>query len=198
MRGPGGSCDLSAGAERLSVAEAFRRYGAVEVEPYLNGDAVGLARAVAAAGIPLPWSIDDAPRSFEDVFFAAFISAIEPRLGQGRPTVLCEWPAPMAALARLSPQRPSVALRFELYAAGVELANAFDELTDPIEQRARFEAAAAERAAAGLDPYPIDEDFLSDLRELRPSTGIALGIERLLLLLCGAPTIDAVALPFGW
>ena len=198
VRGPGGSCDLSAGAERLSVAEAFRRHGAVEVEPYLGGDAAGLTRALVDAGIPLPWSAQDAPRSFEDVFFAAFISAIEPRLGQGRPTVLYEWPAPMAALARLAPQRPSVALRFELYAAGVELANGFDELTDAVEQRARFAAASAERTAAGLDPYPLDEDFLNDLEQIRPCAGIALGIERLLMLLCGEPALEAVALPFGW
>jgi lysyl-tRNA synthetase class 2 len=198
VQGPSGACDLGAGAERLSVTEAFRRHAALELEPFLHGDAAGLARAVVEAGIALPWPAQEGTRPFEDVFFAAFISAVEPRLGIERPTLLCEWPAPMAALARRSPQRPEVALRFELYAAGLELANGFDELTDPVEQRARFQAANRARVDAGQVPYPLDEDFLCDLERMPPSAGIALGIERLLMLLCGERSIETVALPFCW
>ncbi|MBN2358708.1 MAG: EF-P lysine aminoacylase GenX [Deltaproteobacteria bacterium] len=196
--GPAGACDLRAPAERLTVAEAFYLYAGVDATPFLGGDAAGLAAAARRAGIVLP-GVPARPEAgqFEHVFFAAFLSAVEPHLGLGRPTILDRWPAPLGALARRAPDDARVALRFELYAAGHELANAFDELTDTDEQRRRFTSAQAERAAAGRDPYPLDESFLSELGRMPPACGIALGVERLLMLLTGCPEIGPVALPFG-
>lgn len=198
VTGPTGSCDLRRPAERLSVAEAFARHAGVDVAPYLGGDAAGLAAALRGSGIVLP-GVDPVPATaeFERVFFAGFLSAVEPQLGLGRPTILDRWPAPLAALARLAPDDPRVALRFELYAAGHELANAFDELVDPVEQRQRFVRAQAARSAAGRDPYPLDEAFLAALAQMPPASGIALGCERLLMLLTRSRAIEQVALPFG-
>jgi len=199
VQGPAGACDLSLAAERLSVAEAFERHAGFDPSPYLGGDAQGLFRAATAVGIALPAGpAGEDPADFETVFFAAFLSAVEPHLGLGRPTILFEWPAPLAALARLGPGRPALGLRMELYAGGVELANGFDELVDPIEQRRRFQAAQAQRQAAGRDPYPAAEAFLTDLGKLPPTAGIALGLERLLMLLTDAPELASAGLPWGW
>jgi len=198
VTGPAGSCDLRLPAERLSVADAFARHVGIDVTPFLGGDAIGLAASVRGAGILLPGvDLTPADADFERIFLASFLSAVEPHLGLNRPTILDRWPAPLCALARLAPDDPRVALRFELYAAGHELANAFDELVDPVEQRQRFVVAQAARAAAGRDPYPLDEDFLTALAQMPAASGIALGCERLLMLLTGCTAIEQVALPFG-
>ncbi|MBI5014224.1 MAG: EF-P lysine aminoacylase GenX [Deltaproteobacteria bacterium] len=156
--------DLSRPWERLTVAEAFARFTTTTPEAAL------------------------ADGSFDER--VAF--EIEPHLGQGRPLFLCDYPAPLAALARRKPGNPSVAERFELYLQGVELANGFSELTDVAEQRDRFAAERGVRAAAGKDPYPLPERFLEDLARLPESAGIALGVDRLVMLLAGAETIDEV------
>ncbi len=117
---------------------------------------------------------------------------VEPALGLGRATILCEYPACEAALARVSADDPRVADRFELYACGVELANCFGELTDSAEQRRRFEAEMAEKQRVYGETYPLDEDFLAALAEMPPASGAALGLDRLVMLACGAERIEDV------
>jgi elongation factor P--(R)-beta-lysine ligase len=150
--------------ERLTVAEAFRRYAGIEVEEALR----------------------------RDLFDQLLVERIEPCLGQGRPTFLCDYPAALGALARLSPTNPAVAERFELYVKGLELANGFSELTDPAEQRRRFEGDRALIRAAGRRPPPLPRRFLAELAEMPPAAGIALGIDRLAMILLGAERIDQV------
>jgi lysyl-tRNA synthetase class 2 len=120
------------------------------------------------------------------------VEAIEPNLGVGRATILCEYPAAEAALARLSPRDARVAERFELYACGVELANAFAELTDPAEQRDRFAAEMDEKFRVYGERYPIDEEFLAALIAMPPASGAALGFDRLAMLATGADRIEQV------
>ena len=171
--------------ERLSVAAAFRDRFGLDV---LEADRARLAAACRAEGLE-PGGGD----SWEDLFFRLFLNRIEPHLGLARPTVLHGWPARMAALARIDPSDPRVAERFEIYVGGLELANAFGELTDAAEQRRRFEAAARERRALHGDDLPIDEDFLSALEHGMPaSAGIALGFDRLAMLATGADRIEDV------
>jgi lysyl-tRNA synthetase class 2 len=126
------------------------------------------------------------------LFSRVLVERIEPRLGRGRATILCEYPVAEAALARPKPSDPRVAERFELYACGVELANGFGELTDPVEQRRRFEAEMAEKERVYGERYPLDEDFLAALALMPPASGVALGFDRLVMLATGAPTIDHV------
>jgi len=169
----GVSTDL-ARFERLSVAEAFARWAGADVLA-TAGDAPALA---AAAGVRLRVG-----ESWEDLFFRLLLDRIEPRLGRAHPTFLTHWPAAQAALARRDPADPRVAERFELFVCGIELANAFVELTDPVEQRARFLADRARRHAAHGPDWPLDEDFLAALAHGMPqAAGIALGFDRLVML----------------
>jgi lysyl-tRNA synthetase class 2 len=127
-----------------------------------------------------------------DRFDLDLVTKVEPALPRDRPVILKDYPAPAAALARCRPGPPPVAERWELYIGGLELANAFSELTDPAEQRRRFEECAAWRAAAGRPAYPVDEPFLAALASGLPRCGgAALGIDRLTMLMSGAPTVDA-------
>lgn len=138
-------------------------------------------------------ALGDLERS-HDRFFLTWAEMIQPRLGQERPMVVTDWPASMASLARIKPN--GMADRFEVFMRGIELCNGFGELTDPAEQRRRFEHDRAERRAAGLPVYPIDERFLDALERGMPeSGGNALGVDRLLMLLWGADSIQAV-MPF--
>lgn len=130
-----------------------------------------------------------------DRFDLDLVTLVEPALPADRPVVLIDYPAPLAALARRKPDDPARAERWELYLGGVEIANAYSELTDPAEQRARFEEANAHRRKRGVPPYPLDEAFLAVLDRLPPSGGIALGVDRLLMILADADSLDAV-LPF--
>jgi lysyl-tRNA synthetase class 2 len=150
-------------------------------------DREALARAAQAAGVRV--ADDD---TWADVFSRVMVERIEPRLGLGRATILCEYPAAEAALARLSPRDLRVAERFELYACGVELANAFAELTDPVEQRRRLVAEMDEKARVYGERYPIDEDFLGALAAMPPACGAALGFDRLAMLATGAERIEQV------
>jgi len=178
--------------ERLSVAEAFLMHAGVDlmatIDDPLAPSAGALRREAAEIGI----STSDGD-SWEDIFFKISLDRIEPNLGVAKPTFLTDWPISMAALSRPNPDDPNVAERFELYVNGVELANAFGELTDAAEQRRRFEADCAAKERLYGFRYPVDEDFLAALDwGLPPSAGIALGIDRLVMLATGAARIDDV------
>jgi len=128
-----------------------------------------------------------------DRFEQDLVSKVEPALPRDTPVFVMDYPAAAAALSRRKPGREAVAERFELYIAGVEIANAFSELTDPLEQRRRFEEWAQQRQAAGAQVYPLDEAFLAALElGMPPAGGIALGIDRLVMVLMGATTLDDV------
>jgi lysyl-tRNA synthetase class 2 len=183
-------CDPAAAPERLSVAEAFRRHAGIDLLATLpGGRADGAALAEAARGIGLRIADDD---GWTDVFSRLLVDRIEPNLGIGRATILCDYPIVEAALARPNPDDPRLAERFELYVCGVELANAFAELTDPVEQRLRFEADMRERLRIYGDSYPIDPEFLAALATMPEASGAALGFDRLVVLATGAPDIAAV------
>jgi lysyl-tRNA synthetase class 2 len=156
--------DLTPPWEWLTVADAFRRL---------------------AGWTPGP---DPDP----DRFNVDLAERVEPRIGHERPTVLLDYPASTASLARLKPDDPGVAERFEVYAGGMELANGFGELTEPEEQRRRFEAEAQKRREAGRQVYPMPEAFLEALQGMPPASGVALGVDRLVMLLAGASSIDQV------
>ncbi len=129
---------------------------------------------------------------WDDIFYQVFLDRIESHLGVERPTVVLDWPLPMAALARRKADDPLTAERFELYAAGLELANAFGELTDPVEQRTRFEHEVAVRRQRGGAVYPIDEKLIEALSHMPDTCGIALGFDRLVMLVIGASHIREV------
>ncbi|PLX76926.1 MAG: EF-P lysine aminoacylase GenX [Desulfuromonas sp.] len=161
--------DLAPPWRRLTVKEAFRLYADCSAEQAIENN------------------------RFEEVL----TDQVEPALGFG-PIFLTEYPAPLAALARLKSDDTSVAERCELYIGGLELANGFSELTDPAEQRIRFEADEEERRRQGKPPCPLPEDFLADLHNMPEAAGIALGVDRLVMLLTDAASIDeVVAFPPG-
>ena len=184
--------DLRPPFQRLSVAEAFAAFcGGLDILG-TEGNAARLRAEALRVGVP--------PRGdegWEDLFFRLLLERVEPRIGRGCATFLTHWPAPQAALARRDPADPRAALRFELFVAGVELANAFDELTDPAEQRGRFERDVAERrrlyGAEEDGGWDVDEDFLRALEHGMPAGGgIALGFDRLAMLASGARRIEDV------
>jgi lysyl-tRNA synthetase class 2 len=188
----GQSADPRASWQYLTVAEAFAKFCDIDVLATAT-DLARLAEAARPIGIA-PHQGD----TWEDLFFRIFLDRIEPRLGVGAPAVLYDYPISMAALARPKPGDPRVAERFELYVCGLELANAFGELTDAGEQRRRFEADQAARRARTGEAYPIDEDFLAALASMPESAGIALGVDRLVMLATGAERIeDVLWLPVG-
>lgn len=156
--------DLCGEFERITVREAFRRYANCEME-----------QAIAL-----------------DEFDELMTEKIEPHLGQRVPTIICDYPASRAALSRLKSDDPTVAERFELYIAGIELANAFSELTDVEIQRQRFTEELELRKERGGTLYPLPEPFLAEIADMPPSAGIALGVDRLIMLLTGAESIDDV------
>jgi lysyl-tRNA synthetase class 2 len=174
------TADPFAEPERLSVAEAFERYAGID----LHSD---LARAAAERGLRVA---EDDSRS--DIFSRIMAERIEPKIGNGRATILYDYPLAEAALARPKPGDPCLAERFEVFACGLELANAFGELRDPHEQRRRFEADMAEKERLYGERYPIDEDFLAALTSMPEASGCALGFDRLIMLLLGAPRIEEV------
>jgi lysyl-tRNA synthetase class 2 len=171
--------------ERTTVRELFVRHAGFP----LRGDesAAELAARAEAAGVRL-----GSATAWDDVFFQVFLDRIEPALGRQRPTLVFDWPAPLAALARRKEDDSRLAERFELYAGGLELANAFGELTDPVEQRARFLEESAARHQRGRTVYPLDEKLLAALSHMPPTSGVALGFDRLVLLVLGATDIREV------
>jgi lysyl-tRNA synthetase class 2 len=183
------TADPYAALKRLSVADAFTKFAGIDLLATLDGDkgdAAKLAAAAHAAGIQVAG--DD---NWSDVFSRILVERIEPQLGHGCATLLDEYPLPEAAWAQRADD-PRVARRFELYACGVELANGFAEITDAAEQRHRFEEAMAERQRRYGERYPLDEDFLAALAAMPPASGIALGLDRLVMLMTGALRIEQV------
>lgn len=155
---------LSSPWDRMTVSEAFDRFSRISMKEAM------------------------AQNRFDEIMAIE----IEPCLGYDRPVFLYDYPASCGALARLKPDNPSVAERFELYIAGLELCNAFTELTDPVEQRKRFEEERRLRRQAAKIEYPMPERFLSALEDMPAASGNALGMDRLILLLTGADSIDDV------
>ncbi|RUV17734.1 EF-P lysine aminoacylase EpmA [Mesorhizobium sp. M7A.F.Ca.MR.245.00.0.0] len=187
----GRDCDPFAEPVRLSVADAFTHYSGIDLLATVAADGStdrdALYAALTQAG--LRTAPDD---SWADLFSRVMVEKIEPLLGQGRATILCEYPVAEAALARPSPNDPRVADRFELYCCGVELANGFGELTDAKEQRRRFIIEMDEKQRIYGERYPLDEDFLAALAIMPPASGIALGFDRLAMLATGAQKIEDV------
>jgi lysyl-tRNA synthetase class 2 len=185
------ACDPRAQPERLTVAQAFTHFAGIDLlatlSPAGEGDAHALRSRARRGGIDV--SDDD---DWSDMFAKILTLRVEPRLGLERPAILAEYPVCEAALARVSPHDARVAERFELYACGVELANGFGELTDPLQQRARFETEMAKKARVYGKRYPLDEDFLEALSHMPPASGVALGFDRLVMLATGAPNVDSV------
>lgn len=186
----GVTCNPRNEPERLTVAEAFARYAGIDLLASVTTDGPdrnSLAQMAATAGI---MAHDD--DTWSDIFSKVLTAMVEPKLGNGRPTLLTEYPASEAALARPCAHDARVAERFELYCCGVELANGFGELTDADEQRRRLEAEMDRREARYGERYPLDEDFLASLATMPPTSGCALGFDRLVMLAAGATRIDQV------
>jgi lysyl-tRNA synthetase class 2 len=170
--------------ETISVAAAFQRTLGIDVLASVN-DADRLAADACTPRRP--------GETWEDLFFRLMLGHVEPLLGRAHPSVITEWPAPLAALAQRNPADPRVAERFELYVCGIELANAFVELTDAAEQMLRFEADRARRHAMnGATDWPLDRDVLDAVARMPPCAGIALGFDRLAMIATGASRITDV------
>jgi lysyl-tRNA synthetase class 2 len=167
LRYQGHTISLAGPWERISVAEAFLRFCDVSMEKALADD------------------------SFDELMAAK----IEPNLGLTTPTFIYDYPAQRGALARLKPENPRLAERFELYICGIELANAFSELTDAAEQRQRFAAENSHRQREGKQAYELPENFLRELDRLNDAAGIALGVDRLVMLFHDTTDISQVV-PF--
>jgi lysyl-tRNA synthetase class 2 len=180
--------DPFAEPERLTVGQAFARYAGIDLLAMLPPEPAA-AFAAAAVGAGIRTAADD---TWGDIFSRVLVEKIEPRLGQGRATILYEYPAVQSPLARPTASDPRLAERFELYACGVELANGFGELTDPAEQRKRLGAQMEEKERIYGERYPIDEDFLAALALMPQACGIALGFDRLVMLATGATHVDEV------
>ena len=179
-----------AAPERLTVAVAFARYAGTDLFATVGAegnDRDALAAMAERAGIT-PRDDD----TWADIYAKLLTALIEPKLGNGRPTLLTEYPASEAPLARVSPRNARVAERFELYCCGVELANGFGELTDPELQRQRLEAEMDKKQERYGERYPIDDDFIAALAHMPPASGCAMGFDRVVMLATGATRIDQV------
>lgn len=180
-------CDPSAPVEWMTVAEGFEKFAGVDLLATLDGNRPN--REALAAQSPVVFQEDE---SWSDIFSRILVEKVEPHLGNGRPTVLYQYPSCEAALARVCTYDGRVAERFELYCAGVELANGFGELTDAKEQRRRFEEEMEIKQRVYGERYPIDEELLNALTIMPEAAGVALGLDRLIMLATGATKIDQV------
>ncbi|MDB5620282.1 EF-P lysine aminoacylase EpmA [Tardiphaga sp.] len=185
----GRSADPFADPEMLTVAAAFRKFAGIDLLATISGANGDRAALALAAADKVRIADDD---TWSDIFSKVLVEHVEPQLGQGRLTVLFEYPAPEAALARTARHDPRVAERFEVYACGVELANGFGELTDANEQRRRFAADMDEKERRYGERYPLDEEFLEAVAAMPDAAGVALGFDRLVMLASGATRIDQV------
>jgi elongation factor P--(R)-beta-lysine ligase len=185
----GTTCDPFAEPELLTVQSAFARFAGVDLLATIANGAGDREALAAMAGKKVRIADDD---TWSDIFSKLLVEHIEPNLGHERLTLLFEYPFPEAALARAKASDPRVAERFEIYACGVELANGFGELTDPMEQRRRFMAAMEEKQRRYGERYPLDEDFLAALAFMPEASGVALGFDRLVMLASGATAVDQV------
>ncbi len=186
----GNHCDPALPPERLTVAEAIARHIGIDLLASIAPD--GAVDRAALAGQMLARGMRVADDDSWSDLFSALVVATEPHLGQGRATILDQYPAAEAALARRLPGDARLAERFELYVSGVELANGFGELTDPVEQHRRFEAEMALKEKIYGERYPLDDEFLSALTLMPPASGCALGFDRLVMLATNATRIDEV------
>jgi lysyl-tRNA synthetase class 2 len=187
----GHAVSIDAAPIRLTLAEAFSKFAEIDLLATLDVNGIGLVDklAFAASKAGVNSASDD---NWSDIFTKILVAKVEPYLGYDAPTILCEYPLPEAALARKCAHDSRVVERFELYICGVELANGFGELTDPIEQRRRFEdSMQAMRDIYGY-AYPIDEELLAALAQMPQTSGVALGFDRLAMLISGARTINDV------
>ena len=179
--------DWSLPFQRLTVKQALRKFAGIAYDSVRNPASFARkARSKGYTAVQDTWAWDD-------IFFEIFLNEIEPQLGKPVPTFLTEYPANMGALAHRMEAQPDFVERFELYVAGIELANAFTELNDPEEQKARFLTDQAARRKAGKEPFPIDPEFLEALQiGMPPAAGIALGVDRLLMILLGQKSIGSI------
>ena len=185
----GGSVDLTPPWPRLTVAAAFEVHAGIPRRSLLDADGGALREAARAAGCGSVGGDDD----WETVFHKLLVERVEPALAaMGRGVHLTGYPAPVAALARLDGRDPRVSERFESYAGGLEIANGFGELTDAREQRRRFRVERLRRRREGRPLLPLDEEFLRDLASMPEAAGVALGLDRLMMLLLGARRIEEV------
>ena len=171
----------------MTVAEGFQKFAGVDLLSTLDGDRPN--RDALAAQAPVAFGVGE---SWSDIFSRILVEKVEPHLGNGQLTVFYEYPSCEAALARVCAHDDRVAERFELYAAGVELANGFGELTDAAEQRRRFEEEMEIKQRVYGERYPIDEELLEALALIPEASGVALGLDRLIMLATGATRIDQV------
>jgi lysyl-tRNA synthetase class 2 len=181
--------DPLAEPEILTVAQAFANFTHIDLLATIGDGGSDRDALAAAAARWVRVTNDD---TWSDIFSKVLVEHVEPNLGQGRLTVLSDYPAPEAALARSKPSDPRVAERFEVYACGVELANGFGELTDASIQRERFVAAMDEKQRRYGERYPLDEEFLAAVGQMPDASGVALGFDRLVMLAAGATRIDQV------
>ncbi|WP_027572325.1 EF-P lysine aminoacylase EpmA [Bradyrhizobium sp. WSM1743] len=185
----GRTADPFAEPELLTVAGAFEHFAGIDLLSTISGGEGNRAALAAAARGKVRVADDD---TWSDIFSKVLVEHVEPHLGQGRLTILFEYPSPEAALARVKADDPRVAERFEVYACGVELANGFGELTDAEEQRKRFTESMTEKQRRYGEAYPLDEDFLAAVAAMPEASGVALGFDRLVMLASGATRIDQV------
>jgi lysyl-tRNA synthetase class 2 len=185
----GKTADPFAEPELLTVAAAFERFAGIDLLATVAGGEGDRAALASAARGQVRITEDD---TWSDIFSKVLVEHVEPRLGEGRLTVLFEYPVPEAALARAKKIDPRVAERFEIYACGVELANGFGELTDAMEQRRRFASAMDEKQRRYGERYPLDEEFLEAVAAMPEASGVALGFDRLVMLASGATRVDQV------
>ena len=185
-------CDPFQKWERLTVAEAFEKYAGVDILSTLDKDPAVLPRPDLLKKQAQQKGIWCSPKdTWEDIFFRMMMEKIEPFLGHKVPTILYDYPTCLGALARRKPTDEKVCERFEAYVCGVELCNAFSELTDVAEQRRRFETDQKTKQRLYGYTYPIDEDFLDALAYGMPAaSGNALGVDRLIMLICGTNDIQ--------
>jgi len=181
--------DPFAEPEMLTVASAFERFAGIDLLATIDDGEGDRTKLAAAADTKIRVAADD---TWSDIFSKILVEYIEPNLGQGRLTLLYEYPLPEAALARATSSDTRVAERFEVYACGVELANGFGELTDAAEQRRRFTLEMDEKQRRYGERYPLDEDFLAAVASMPPASGVALGFDRLVMLASGATSVDQV------
>jgi lysyl-tRNA synthetase class 2 len=190
--GIGCAQEVPAPFERLPVSEAFRRFAGVDLDPYLAGDPSFAVREAEEGRFGVRAADDPDTR-----YFKILVSGVEPRLGLEGPVFLLDFPAAQSALAKIREDDKRLCERFELYIEGVELANGFTELNDPVEQEVRFRHEAAQRAARGGAPVPVDDDFLEALRlGMPPAGGVAVGFDRLFMVLTGRKNFKE-CLPFA-
>jgi len=182
----GQTIDLSLPWPRLTVKESFQKYAGIDLDKILD------LKSIAAVARKKSYAVNRDDR-FDDIFFKIFLSEVEPNLDKGRPTILMDWPAEMAALSRKKTGDPRYAERFEIYIGGLELGNAFSELTDAEEQKRRLLDERLLRKKLDKDLYDVDEEFVEALKiGMPPSGGIAMGVDRIVMLFTDSKNIEEI------